>query len=72
MNPPGQSCGNCRFSLARGNYDILCHRHAPSVLLDEDGKRLTVWPQIAEYYWCGDWEAKGIPKKVLADPVAQD
>ena len=72
MNPPGQSCGNCRFSEIRGHYDILCRRHAPRVSRDNDGNRLTVWPLTAESYWCGDWEAKGIPKKVLADPVAQD
>ena len=69
MNAPGQSCGNCRFSSGTAGI-VHCLRHAPRVLFDKDWDLVNVWPRMDAEEWCGDWEGKGIPKKVLADPVA--
>lgn len=46
-------CRDCRF---RKCGTMECHRHAPLVTGGLHGPAFTVWPEITDSNWCGDFE----------------
>jgi len=53
-----QRCGNCRWwgEYRAGPGD--CQRHAPKLVVYEDGGTRTCWPKTYEKGHCGEWEPR--------------
>lgn len=53
-----KSCGFwalCAVSYARDGAKIgECRRHAPNLVLNEEGRRFACFPRTREDGWCGD------------------
>jgi len=53
-----RGCANCRwcvkFDGKKTQTVYNCRRHAPVVVMEEDGPK-TRWPQVMPDFYCGDW-----------------
>jgi hypothetical protein len=56
-----QSCENCYYSLAKGEFDLfICRRKAPSPTFG--GQDRAYWPILYKDRWCGEWAPQEVAR----------